>query len=112
SLVAGGSPISPIIARQVLRRFRSAPPADTESGAGDGAAPPRSSGDAPASLSPRESEVLNYITKGFTVDEIAKLMQVSHYTVQSFVRRIYSKLKVRSKAEAIYEARNQGILPS
>lgn len=112
SLVAGGSPISPIIARQVLRRFRGAPPANTESNADDGAPPPRSSGDAPASLSPRESEVLNYITKGFTVDEIAKLMQVSHYTVQSFVRRIYSKLKVRSKAEAIYEARNQGILPS
>lgn len=114
SLMAGGSPISPIIARQVLRRFRNTPAAvsHANSPGPDDAPASRSSEDAPASLSPREREVLNYITKGFTVDEIAGLMQVSHYTVQSFVRRIYSKLKVRSKAEAIYEARHQGILPS
>jgi DNA-binding NarL/FixJ family response regulator len=114
SLMAGGSPISPIIARQVLRRFRSTPAAGpgADSPALDDAPASRPADDAPASLSPREREVLNYITKGFTVDEIAGLMKVSHYTVQSFVRRIYSKLKVRSKAEAIYEARHQGILPS
>jgi len=112
SLMAGGSPISPIIARQVLRRFRSAPAAGTPADSGPEAPAPKPPDDAPASLSPREREVLNYITKGFTVDEIAGLMQVSHYTVQSFVRRIYSKLKVKSKAEAIYEARHQGILPA
>jgi DNA-binding NarL/FixJ family response regulator len=114
SLMAGGSPISPIIARQVLRRFRSTPAGGpgADNPAPDDAPASRPADDAPASLSPREREVLNYITKGFTVDEIAGLMQVSHYTVQSFVRRIYSKLKVRSKAEAIYEARHQGILPS
>lgn len=113
SLMAGGSPISPIIARQVLRRFRSTPAAEADADSPETGTPAlRPAGDAPASLSPREREVLNYITKGFTVDEIARLMQVSHYTVQSFVRRIYSKLKVRSKAEAIYEARHQGILPS
>jgi DNA-binding NarL/FixJ family response regulator len=112
SLMAGGSPISPIIARQVLRRFRNTPAAGADGLPPDDAPVSRPADDAPASLSPREREVLNYITKGFTVDEIAGLMQVSHYTVQSFVRRIYSKLKVRSKAEAIYEARHQGILPS
>jgi DNA-binding NarL/FixJ family response regulator len=61
-------------------------------------------------LSQREKEVLDYITKGFTVLEIAGLMQLSHFTVRTFVRRIYSKLKVTSKAEAIYEARTQGLL--
>lgn len=111
SLMAGGSPISPIIARQVLRRFRGVPATGVPAGSGGEAPAARLPDDAPASLSPREREVLNYITKGFTVDEIAGLMQVSHYTVQSFVRRIYSKLKVKSKAEAIYEARHQGILP-
>jgi DNA-binding NarL/FixJ family response regulator len=55
--------------------------------------------------------VLDYITKGFTVQEIAGLMQLSHFTVKTFVRRIYSKLKVSSKAEAIFEARNHGLLP-
>ena len=109
SLMAGGSPISPIIARQILRRFRVSSN-ETEGIRANPIAATQLHDDAPASLSPRESEVLNYITKGFTVDEIAKLMQVSRYTVLSFVRRIYSKLKVTSKAEAIYEARQQGLL--
>jgi DNA-binding NarL/FixJ family response regulator len=61
-------------------------------------------------LSAREKEVLELITKGFTADEIARLMQVSQHTVQTYVRRIYSKLNVNSRAEAIYEARHQGIL--
>ena len=61
-------------------------------------------------LSGREKEVLELITKGFTANEIAKLMSLSPFTVRSFVRRIYTKLNVTSKAEAIYEARNQGIL--
>lgn len=99
SLASGGSPISPIIARQVLARFRSPAPA-TAATADDGA----------SQLSQREKEVLDYITKGFTVPEIAGLMQLSHFTVRTFVRRIYSKLKVTSKAEAIYEARNQGLV--
>jgi DNA-binding NarL/FixJ family response regulator len=100
SIANGGSPISPIIARQVLARFRNAP----------AAAPVSNSEDSPALLSQREKEVLDYITKGFTVHEIAGLMQLSHFTVRTFVRRIYSKLKVTSKAEAIYEARTQGLL--
>jgi DNA-binding NarL/FixJ family response regulator len=100
SLASGGSPISPIIARQVLTRFRQIPaPAGTEPLA-----------DGPQLLSAREKEVLDLITKGFTTVEIAKLMGLSHFTVRTFVRRIYSKLKVTSKAEAIYEARNQGLL--
>lgn len=102
SLANGGSPISPIIARQVLARFRNAPPP-----VNPGPAAPDD--DAPQ-LSQREKEVLDYITKGFTVQEIAGLMQLSHFTVKTFVRRIYSKLKVSSKAEAIFEARNHGLL--
>lgn len=101
SLASGGSPISPIIARQVLARFRqdAAPISGAEPAA-----------DEPQLLSAREKEVLDFITKGFTAVEIAKLMGLSHFTVRTFVRRIYSKLKVTSKAEAIYEARNQGLL--
>jgi DNA-binding NarL/FixJ family response regulator len=102
SLASGGSPISPIIARQILARFRQNI-ADTATA--PGATPP------PQLLSGREKEVLDLITKGFTAQEIARLMQLSHFTVRSFVRRIYSKLKVTSKAEAIYEARTLGLLP-
>jgi len=102
SVASGGSPISPIIARQVLARFR-------QLGAG-GANRPAMPDETSQLLSAREKEVLELITKGFTANEIARLMSLSPFTVRSFVRRIYSKLNVTSKAEAIYEARNQGIL--
>jgi DNA-binding NarL/FixJ family response regulator len=107
SLASGGSPISPIIARQVLAHFRQG----SVRGAASALADTHLSHDPGQSvLSAREKEVLDFITKGFTAHEIAKLMALSHFTVRTFVRRIYSKLKVTSKAEAIYEARNQGIL--
>ena len=61
-------------------------------------------------LSARELEVLGYTTKGFTAKEVAMLMDLSHFTVRTFVRRIYGKLEVTSKAEAIYEARSRGLL--
>jgi DNA-binding NarL/FixJ family response regulator len=109
SLSRGGSPISPLIARQILMRFRqggSAAPAQAAH-ARRAPEPEPASG---AALSVREQEVLELITKGFTYDEVANLMQVSRYTVMTFVRRIYAKLKVKSKTEAIYEARSQGLL--
>jgi DNA-binding NarL/FixJ family response regulator len=88
---AGGSPISPLIARQVLARLR---PSSTS---------------AETSLSARETEVLSYITKGFSYDEIVRLLQVSRPTVLTYVRRIYAKLQVNSKTEAVYEARKLGL---
>ena len=99
ALHGGGSPISPRIARQILVRFR-------------GAEPPSAEMPAPLAspLSPREREALELITKGFSYDEVAELMQVSRNTVMTFVRRIYQKLEVRSKTEAIFEARHYGIL--
>lgn len=113
SLHAGGSPISPLIARQVLTRFRhrdaQAVPLPNATPVQPPALLPPAQRDHGV-LSAREHEVLTLITKGFKADEIANLMQVSSYTVKSFVRRIYAKLEVRSKAEAIYEARNQGLL--
>jgi DNA-binding NarL/FixJ family response regulator len=103
SLHSGGSAISPLIARHVLTRFWPAkvPLTTPRNEEGEGKL---------TSLSAREQEVLELITKGFTADEIAQLMQVSRYTVLTFVRRIYKKLNVRSKAEAIYEAHAQGLL--
>lgn len=102
SLHKGGSPISPLIARKILMRFR----------AQDRPATPQlMSSDKPRSaLSTREQQVLEFITKGFTSDEIADLMSVTRHTVLTFVRRIYAKLEVSSKTEAIYEARHRGLL--
>lgn len=97
-LHAGGSPISPVIARRLLARFQAAAvPADAPG-------PPR------ADLSSRELEVLGLITKGFTFDEIARLLAVSPHTVSTYVKRIYGKLQVGSKTEAVYEARKLGLV--
>jgi DNA-binding NarL/FixJ family response regulator len=103
-LHGGGSPISPRIARQVLMRFRpdEKPVSADDAAAADKAAAP--------SLSEREQETLQLITRGFSFDEIAELMNVSRNTVLTFVRRIYTKLEVRSKTEAVFEARAHGLL--
>ena len=103
SLYGGGSPISPLIARQILMRFRHN---EDKPGSAAKTQPDKNS----AALSAREMEVLELITKGFTSDEIAALISVSRHTVLTFIRRIYAKLEVNSKTEAIYEARKQGLL--
>lgn len=101
-LHAGGSPISPRIARQVLMRFRpDEKPAEQVETAEKSGVP---------SLSEREKETLQLITRGFSFEEIAELMGVSRNTVLTFVRRIYAKLEVRSKTEAVFEARAYGLL--
>lgn len=91
----GGSPISPSVARHVLRRFV---------GRGAAAAPV----DDP--LSEREREVLQLIEKGMTYEEVAQALQISWHTVTTFLRRVYRKLQVNSRTEAVYEARQRGIL--
>lgn len=103
SLHGGGSPISPLIARQILNRFRRDDPATN---------PPvaRPSETPQVTLSARELEVLNHITRGFKDDEIADLMSVSRHTVLTYVRRIYAKLAVNSRTGAIFEARHHGLL--
>ncbi len=101
-LRAGGSPISPLIARLVLGRLRPALPAAGPVEPGDGKPG--------VTMSRRETEVLELITKGFTYEEIARKLGVTRHTVQTFVRRIYAKLEVGSKIEAINAARQQGLL--
>ena len=101
SIHAGGSPISPLIARKILMRF------ENHNKTAKSTSPVTESC---VTLSAREQEVLELITKGFTAAEIAALLAVSHHTVLTFIRRIYAKLKVNSKTEAIYEARIRGLL--
>jgi DNA-binding NarL/FixJ family response regulator len=99
TLHAGGSPISPVIARQLLARLA---PSSSSS-------PIPTSPDAPV-LSERELAVLTMATKGFTYEEIAQMMRVSKHTVMTYVKRSYRKLQVNSKSEAVYEARKLGLL--
>jgi len=97
-LLAGGSPLSPSIARHVLRRFQGLEtPAET------------TDPDAPR-LSQREREILGRIVRGFSYKEIAQQLAVSTHTVATHVRSIYRKLSVHSRSEAVYEALQLGLV--
>jgi DNA-binding NarL/FixJ family response regulator len=61
-------------------------------------------------LSPKEMTTLQYVAKGFSYSEIAGMEGVTVYTIQTFVKRIYTKLSVHSRTEAVYEARAMGLL--
>ena len=100
-LRAGGSPISPVIARQLLLRFKRGSdeaPSRPEAVVDDGG------------LSEREREVLLFIAKGFTVGEIANMLHLSAHTVATHVKHIYRKLAVHSRTEAVFEAGRMGLL--
>ena len=100
-LRAGGSPISPVIARQLLQRFKRdtpEPPQPAATVVDDGG------------LSEREREVLLFIAKGFTVGEIANMLHLSAHTVATHVKHIYRKLAVHSRTEAVFEAGRMGLL--
>jgi DNA-binding NarL/FixJ family response regulator len=98
-LRAGGAPMTPSIARQLLAHVR--PPAD----AAEPSAP------FPGfTLTPTEKTVLNLIARGFKYAEIARLNSVSVHTVHSHIKNIYAKLSVNSRAEAVFEASRLGLL--
>jgi DNA-binding CsgD family transcriptional regulator len=61
-------------------------------------------------LSARELQTLVLVAKGFDYDEIARLHAISRQTVLTYVKRIFRKLQVRSKTEAVYEARQLGLV--
>jgi DNA-binding NarL/FixJ family response regulator len=96
----GGSPLSPLIARQVLKRLQSRQPERAE---------PDSRED--TGLSPREAEILNAISRGFSYAETAATLGITVGTVHTHLKRIYGKLAVHSKTEAVFEAGRLGLLP-
>lgn len=55
-------------------------------------------------LSPRERELLEYLARGLSRKEAARVMQLSPYTVAEYMQSIYRKLQVRSRGEAVFEA--------
>jgi DNA-binding NarL/FixJ family response regulator len=94
-LRAGGSPISPVIARVLLRQWRpNGRPLPAEA----------------TRLSGREAEILGLIAKGFSSAEIGRLLAISAHTVTAHVKKIYQKLAVHSRGEAVYEATKLGLL--
>src|SRR5690606_683397 len=87
----GGAPMSPKIARAVVRYLQQGPTA----------------GDV---LSPRERQVLMASDEGLTYKEIGERMHLSTHTVHSHIKNIYKRLHATNKREAVASARNRGIL--
>ena len=121
-IVLGQPPLSPAIARRLLTHFRHGAAADSPSPSpvGNSAANNASVGgnrpvpiekpvDLPH-LTPREIEVLTYLSKGFTIKEIANLMGIKWFTVNDHIKSIYRKLNVSSRAEAAVLASKQGLV--
>jgi DNA-binding NarL/FixJ family response regulator len=88
----GGSPMTTHIARKVVQSFQGAAkaaPAATEPS---------------EELSPREQEVLDLLSQGFMYKEISDKLGISFETVRTYIRRIYEKLHVRTRTEAVAKA--------
>jgi len=61
-------------------------------------------------LSCKEHEVLNMFAKGYSYNEAATLLGCKLATIQTYAKRIYKKLRVHSRSEAIYEARQLDLI--
>ncbi len=81
----GGSPMTTHIARKVVSSFQQTAASAQPSGI----------------LSPREQEVLDCLAQGFLYKEIAEKLGISYETVHTYIRRVYEKLQVRTRTEAV-----------
>lgn len=94
-MLRGEPPLSPAIARRMIAHFNAT-----------GLPGP----DPSVALTPRETEVLRLIAKGYTVQEIGGLLGLSRHTVVDYVKSLYRKLNVSSRAEAALEATRRGLV--
>jgi DNA-binding NarL/FixJ family response regulator len=81
----GGSPMTTHIARKVTQSFQKAGPSSQPT----------------ENLSQREQEVLDCLSQGLIYKEIAEKLGISYETVHTYIRRIYEKLQVRTRTEAV-----------
>jgi DNA-binding NarL/FixJ family response regulator len=95
---SGGTPLSPMIASRLLERMLPTKTSDSVVVKDD-------------LLTAREAELLNFLSRGYTSMEVGERMQIAVSTVRTHIKNIYSKLAVKSRTEAIFEARAIGILP-
>lgn len=82
----GGSPMTSEVARKVVQSFRR---------------PARSKAAEEARLTPREEEILKLLAQGYVTKEISDKLGISYYTSQTHMKKIYEKLHVRSRTEAV-----------
>ena len=102
SVLKGGAPIDPFVARRILdlvgRPAHQQPPPT---------APDPALRDA---LSERERQILDQVADGMSNREIAATLSLSRWTIDSHIRNIYGKLAVTSRTQAVRRAREHGLL--
>ncbi|WP_239948700.1 response regulator [Dyella terrae] len=106
SIRRGGALIDPLLARRILAHVSLA--------SRDDATPALATTDSPGkrdiSLSERESEILQFVARGFSNREIANLTSLSRFTIEGYTKSIYRKLAVSSRTAAVFEAKAMGLL--
>ena len=102
SILRGGAPIDPFIAREILKQISEAEEPVQEQTAAE--SPEQSI------LTSREREILDLVAQGLSNREIAEQLFVSRYTVESHIKHIYRKLAVTKRTKAVSTARSMGIL--
>lgn len=101
-VLAGGAPISAAVAGHLLRRIRDEASAPSAS--------PQADGGGLSSLSDRERDVLRLLARGQSYKEAARDLGLSPYTVGDHVKKIYQKLAVTSRGEAVFTAIKGGLI--
>ncbi len=96
SVLRGGAPIDPFIARRVIAELQPAVPAAVQT--------------PETTLTAREAQILQLVAEGLGNREIAEKLFLSRYTVECHVKHIYRKLAVSSRMRAVTEARVRGLL--
>ncbi|CAL60798.1 putative two-component system response regulator LuxR family [Herminiimonas arsenicoxydans] len=97
SVLRGGAPIDPFIARRIIDELRPK-------------TMPHEKAPNNETLSPRESEILGLVAQGLANREISEQLHLSRYTIECHIKHIYRKLAVSSRTKAIHEARSRGLL--
>ena len=103
----GGSPMSPLIAQNLIKQLQENHSSLSHEIDGDQYFQIKKIS---SILTERESEVINLIAKGLTYKEVAITMGLSRHTVPGYIRTIYRKLQSHNRSEAVFEARSLGLI--
>ena len=106
----GEPPLAPAIARRILQHFHVAPQNSLNEQSQAAEFLPSGQALSEGVLSPREAQTLQWIAQGLTVAECAQKMQLSPLTVAGYVKKIYQKLQISTRAEATREAIKLGMI--
>lgn len=93
SVMSGGAPYDPMIVQKILRIFSLQPESHPDYG-----------------LTPRETEILQFLVKGYTMPTIAEKLSITYATVNSHLKSIHTKLSVHSRSEVVAKALKEGLI--